>query len=175
MLNVIQREQFEKDWDAFIAEQPEGTLYKTLDENGKWSIVPVHQKLRRLTEAYVEKYNAGISSKSAFQIVLDMFVRDGDFKPVVNQESQIPAEIADYIQKAESGKISTFELRRRYMSDKAFRDAYDVHSGLASFASQPVTLTAQEYRSMPIAVIRRRMAEPAFKAAVDALHASGRV
>jgi hypothetical protein len=61
------------------------------------------------------------------------------------------------------------------MSDRAFRDAYDVHTGLASLATQPTQLTAQEYKSMPIAVVRRRVAaDPAFKSAVDKLFADGR-
>jgi hypothetical protein len=41
---------------------------------------------------------------------------------------------------------------------------------------QPITLTASEYRSLPSSVVQRRYRqEPAFKAACDALFASGAV
>jgi len=175
MLNANQKERFEKDWDAFLASYPDGLRYTTHDENNQRSIVPVHSKLREFTQAYIEKHNSGCSSQSAFQIVLDLLVKEGDFKPI-KTEPDVPAEFAEYIRKAESGKISTYELRRRYMSDRAFRDAYDVHSGLASFASQPATLIVEQYRSMPSAVVQKRYRQdPTFKAAVDALLASGRL
>jgi len=179
MLNAIQKEHFEKDWDGFVAEQPEGTLYKTLDENGQWSIVPVHQKLRSFTEAYIEKHNSGFSSKSAFQIVLDLLVNNGDFKAVVDREPEVPDETADFIRRYEANQVSTFEFRRAYMSNRALRDAYDRHTGLAQLAAeadQPLELTAAQYRSMPANVIRQRsQREPRFREAVDRLIKKGAI
>jgi hypothetical protein len=176
-MNVAQEQQFEKEWDIWLGSYADnGILYKAKDENGRWSFVALPE-ICRLAKAYCEKHNGGYASQSVFSIVIDLMLESGDLAAVKDRESQsqIPADILEFIQKAERGEISTFELRRKYMSDRRFRDAYDVHSGLASFASQPVTLTAQEYRSMPITVIRRRMAEPAFAAAVNKLLTEGRV
>jgi hypothetical protein len=177
-MNASQEQQFEKEWDIWLGSYAEnGILYKAKDGNGRWSFVALPE-ICKLAKAYCEKHNGGYASQSAFSIVIDLMLQSGDLAVVRDSESQsqIPQEIADYIQRAESGRVSTFELRRRYMSDRAFRDFYDVHTGLASLATQPIQLTAQEYRSMPIAVVRRRVAsDPVFKAAVDKLFASGQV
>jgi hypothetical protein len=103
-------------------------------------------------------------------------VESGDLVPVKDESPQIPTDIIEFIQKAERGEISTYELRRKYMSDRRFRDAYDVWTGLASLAATPVTLTVEDYKRIPSAVAQRRYKQDsAFRAAVDALHASGRV
>src|SRR5882724_2334503 len=140
MLNEIQKEQSEKDLHDFLAQQhPDGLGYKTKDIAGKWSIADVYLKLLRFGQLYIEKYNSGFSSKSAFSIVLGELVKEGEFVPLEEERPPIPADILEFIQKAERGEISTYELRRKYMSDRRFRDAYDVWTGLASLATpQPV-------------------------------------
>jgi len=176
MLNAIEEQRFEQEWQTWFDSRLNGPFFKARDENGKWSLTAAMPAIYKVSKLYVEKHNSGFASRSVFSIIVKLMIESGDLIPVKNEEPQIPADIADYIHKAEAGKISTFELRRRYMSDKTFRDAYDVHSGLASFASQPVILTVQQYRSMPSAVVQKRYRqEPAFKAAVDALLATGRV
>ena len=177
-MSLTQKEEqrFQQEWDAWFQSRLNGPFFKAKDEDGRWSLAAAMPAIYKFAKLYVEKHNSGFASKSAFSIVLNMMLENGDLLPVKDEEPQIPAEIAEFIRKAEKGQISTFELRRRYMSDKQFRDAYDIHSGLASFASQPVTLTVQQFRSMPSAVVQKRYRqEPAFKAAVDALLASGRV
>ena len=177
-MNASQAQQFEKEWDIWLASYADkGILYKAKDVNGRWSFVALPE-ICKLAKAYCEKHNGGYASQSVFSIVIDLMLENGDLAAVRDGESQsqIPADIPEFIQKAERGEISTYELRRRYLSDRAFRNAYDVHTGLASLATpQPVTLTLEQYRSLPVAVVRRRMNEPAFAAAVNKLIASGQV
>lgn len=174
-MNATQEQQFEKEWDVWLASYADkGILYKAKDVNGRWSFAALPE-ICKLAKAYCEKHNGGYASQSAFSIVIDLMLQSGDLAAVKDSESQseIPLDLAQYISEYEAGKVSTFEFRRRYMAEKRFRDAYDIHSGLA--APQPITLTAQEYRSMPIAMVRRRVAaDPAFKAAVGKLFAEGR-
>lgn len=177
-MNVAQEQQFEKEWDIWLGSYADkGILYKAKDENGRWSFAAALPEICKLAKAYCEVHNGGYASQSVFSIIIDLMLQNGDLAAVRDGESQsqIPADILEFIQKAERGEISTYELRRKYMSDRRFRDAYDVHTGLASLATQPTQLTAQEYRSMPISVVRRRMSEPAFAAAVNKLLAEGRV
>ena len=170
---MIDHENFDECFDQFMDRCPDGLPFTAQDSTGKWSLAATVPLVCAFTKIYVEKYNAGFPSVSAFQIVLDELIKDGQLKPIAI-ESQIPDEIAEFIRKAEAGQISTYELKRRYMSDRNFRDAYDQHTGLA--APRSVTLTAAEYRSTPSAVLQKRYKqEPAFRQAVDALHASGQV
>ncbi len=151
-----------------------GVLYKV-----KGSVAAALPEIRKIARAYVEKHNAGYASQSVFSIVVDLMLQSGDLSAVKgnDSQSQIPAEIRDFIEKAESGKISTFELRRRYLSDRNFRNSYDQHTGLAAFATpQPIQLTADEYHRIPSRTAQARyQRDPAFKAAVDKLFAAGRV
>jgi len=172
-VNAQQQNEFDKFWDEWFSENVDKLAFKAKGENGRWSVAAVVPTLLRLSEAYVEKHNNGFASRSMFSIVLNLMIESRDLVPI-HESPQIPAEIADFINKAESGRISTYELRRRYMSDKAFRDFYDVHSGIAT--PQPIQLTADEYHRIPSRTAQARYRqEPAFRAAVDGLHASGRV
>jgi hypothetical protein len=67
------------------------------------------------------------------------------------EEPEIPEDILAFIKDAEAGRISTFELRKKYTSDSRFREAYDLYVSTEQ-QSAPITLTALEYRSMPSAV-----------------------
>jgi len=177
-MNAVQQNQFDEFFDKFLAKHPEGLLYLAKDTaTGKWSPLAVLPLLRKFTELYVQRHNNGVPSESAFGIVLSELLKAGDLRSLPSDETpQIPADILEFIQKAERGEISTYELRRKYMSDRRFRDAYDVWTGLASLATpQPVELTLEQYRSLPASVVRRRMNEPAFAAAVNKLLAAGQV
>jgi hypothetical protein len=175
-VNAQQHNEFDKFWDAWFSENVDKLTFKAKDGNGRWSVAAVVPTLLRLSEAYVEKHNAGNASQSVFHIVLNLMIESGDLVPVKDESSQIPADILEFIQQAERGEISTYELRRKYLSERSFRNAYDIYTGLAQLATpQPAELTLEQYRSLPVAVVRRRMAEPAFAAAVNKLIASGQV
>jgi len=170
-------QQFQNDFEQFVAT---GFYFTAKDDSGKWTLAEALDLLRGRTVLYVEKHNSGISSLSAFEIVLKSLVAEGQLKPMKLEEEprfgpQIPADIADFIAKAERGEVSTFELRRRYMSDRTFRDAYDVHTGLASLATpRPIEMTVAEYRSIPARTIQiRYQKNPGFKLAVDKLIQDG--
>jgi len=177
-MNATQEQEFEKQWDIWLATYADrGVLYKAKDANGRWSFVALPE-ICKLAKAYCELYNAGYASLSVFSIVVDLMLQDGDLAVVRDDESEsrIPADIRDFIEKAERGEISTYELRKKYTTDRRFKDAYDRFSGWTSTASTPVVITAEDYKRIPSAVAQRRyQQEPAFRAAVDVLHASGRV
>src|SRR6266581_1375100 len=111
-MNDQQSEVFEQKMDKWL----EGHIYK-----GDGGI-----RFRRYVEAYVENYNAGRVSDSAFLIVEQEMIRAGELRPIVIQEEQ--------------------------------------------------ELTLQEYRSMPVRQIQLKYRnDPAFKAGVEKLIASGQI
>lgn len=174
-MNQAQEIQFDECFEKFMAKQPDDFAYVAKDETtGKWSLALVIPTLKKFTALYIEKHNAGVPSISAFEITLRLLVENGDFKPVA-VEPQIPAEIAEFIRKAEANQISTYELRKRYSQDRVFKHWYEVHLNLVEHV-QPVALTAAEYRSMPTRVTQvRYQKDPAFKAAVQNLIDTGQI
>lgn len=176
MLSTIEEQRFEQEWNTWFESRLNGPFFKARDENGKWSLTAAMPAIYKFSKLYVEKHNSGFASQSAFSIVISLMVESGDLVPIRDESPSIPADILEFIQKAESGKISTYELRRKYTSDRRFRDAYDIHTGLAALATPPaIQLTADEYHRIPSRTAQMRyQKDPAFKAAVDALHASGR-
>jgi hypothetical protein len=173
-MNEAQNMQFEKDYDDFVSQLDAPILLPDDGSGvGKTGLPLLFEYVKHTVEA-----NGGYSSVSVFQISLAELVKAGELKKLsVQEEPTIPEDVLALIKDAESGKISTYELRRKYTSDRRFRDFYDAYVGIAqSAAPQPITLSAQDYRSMPTAVIQKRcQQEPAFKAAVDKLFAEGRV
>ena len=176
MLNEIEEQRFEQEWQKWHEAQLNGPFYKGRDEQGNWSLTASMPLVYKFSKLYSEKHNNGFASQSVFSIVRNMLVESGDLVGV-KDEPQIPADILEFIQKAETGKVSTYELRRRYLSDRNFRNSYDQYTGLAALATaKPVALTAEEYKRIRSSVAQRRYRQDsAFRAAVDALHASGMV
>jgi hypothetical protein len=169
---MIDHEKFDECFEKFMDGRPEGLPFTAQDSTGKWSLAAVVPLLLKYTELFVLK-SGGHPSVSAFQIILGELIADGQVKPIA-LEPQISHEIAEFIRKAEAGQIGTYELKRRYMSDRNFRDAYDQHAGLA--VQPKVSLSAEEYRRIPVAQAQRRYRQDVgFKAAVDKLFASGQV
>ena len=178
-MNAVQQNQFDEFFDKFLANHPEGFVYLAKDPaTGKWSPLATIPLLRKFTELYVERYNSGAPSESAFGIVLNELIKAGDLRSLPSDETpKIPADVFTFIRDAENGKISTYELRRKYMSDRNFRNYYDQYTGLAQLVTpQPIQLTADEYHRIPSRTAQARyQKDPAFKASVDKLIADGKI
>jgi hypothetical protein len=89
----------------------------------------------------------------------------------------IPSEVVAFIT---SPRTTTSELRRRYNSDPAFRQQYDLFEKTKGKQPQPgvVSLTAEEYHRISAATIVQnyRTDRPrGFRAAVDSLIAQGKI
>jgi hypothetical protein len=90
----------------------------------------------------------------------------------------IPQEIVAYI---ENPRVSSFEQRRRYSSDPAFKKFYDLYANQQlkekiSQESSGSTLTVEEYRQLPAAqVAQRYQKDRSFRALVDKLIAEGKI
>jgi hypothetical protein len=86
-----------------------------------------------------------------------------------------PAIPPDVIAWIENPRVSSFEQRRRYATDKEFKRYYDMYADQqlkARIAQEGavVSLTAEEYHRLPAATtVTRYRREPGFKAAVDSL------
>jgi hypothetical protein len=120
-MNDTQREVFEQKFDELIAR---GFLYC-----GENAIA----NFRKYVAAYIDTYNAGRVSESAFDIVLREMLASGDLKPIVvadDKSAEIQKKIADF----DAGKISVYEFRLACKANRELRDAYEQHTGLAQLA-----------------------------------------
>jgi len=170
-MNEVQEQQFEKDRDEFVSKLDAPILLPNDGSGvGKSGLPLLFEYVKQTVEA-----NGGYSSVSVFEVSLAELLKAGELvKLSVPDEPEIPQEIADYIQRVEAGRVSSFDVERRYRSDEDFRKAWDAHESSNLDTPQAVDITLEQYRSLPIAVIRRRMAaEPAFAAAVHKLLATG--
>jgi hypothetical protein len=91
---------------------------------------------------------------------------------------EIPPDVIAWI---ENPRVSSFEQRRRYATDPQFKKYYDLYADQqlkARIAQETggVSLTAEEYRSLPAATaIQRYRRDRGFKIAVDKLIAQGKI
>lgn len=89
---------------------------------------------RKFVELYIDNYNGGRVSESAFDIVLKEMLASGDLHPIAVEEdksSEIAKKIADF----EAGRISVYEFRLACKANRELRDAYEQHTGLAQLGS----------------------------------------
>jgi hypothetical protein len=97
---------------------------------------------------------------------------------IAEQPAAAPA-ISPVVAFIESPRTSASELRRRYNSDPTFRQQYDAYEkSKGQNQQQPgvVSLTAEQYHSLPAqTIVVRYRREPGFKLAVDKLIAEGRI
>jgi hypothetical protein len=91
----------------------------------------------------------------------------------------IPQELIAWI---DDPRRSSFDIQRRYASDKVFRDQYDALAAQRlreriDQAERPdETLTPEIWRAMPFAEAQKRYRrDRRFKAAVDKLSAEGKI
>jgi hypothetical protein len=95
--------------------------------------------------------------------------------------SAAPAIPPDVIAWIESPRVSSFEQRRRYSTDKEFKRYYDLYANQqlkAKVAAEEKeeTLTVEAYNSMPrIDVVKRYRSSASFKRGVDRLIAQGKI
>jgi hypothetical protein len=90
----------------------------------------------------------------------------------------IPPEIVAWI---ESPHVSSFEQRRRYATDKAFKRYYDLYANqqlkekVAAEESE-VTLTVEQYNAMPRSLaVKKYRSSTSFRRGVDKLIAQGKI
>jgi hypothetical protein len=140
--------------------------------------------IRGEVEKYLEEAG-GYPAPAHFERFYLQLLNDGKIQPFRGSISEqpaapplIPKEIIEFI---ESPRISAFEQRRRYANDKEFKRYYDLYADQqlkARIAQETggVSLTAEEYRSLPAAtVVQRYRRDRGFKIAVDKLIAQGKI
>jgi hypothetical protein len=137
--------------------------------------------IRERVEALLE--SGGYVSTSHFErAYLELLDEDAiqPFRGALGERpTAAPAIPPDVIAWIENPRVSSFEQRRRYSTDKEFKRYYDLYANQqlkAKVAEETsgIALTVEEYRSLPAAtLIQRYRREKGFKIAVDALIAKG--
>jgi len=122
-MNAQNQQLFEEMLDERLAH---GFLYHGKNE----SALPLY---RKRVQFYINEFNAGRPSLSAFDICLKALLASGELKPVVfdDKSSEIEKKIADF----EAGRIPVYNFRLACKADRELRDAYERHTGLAQLAS----------------------------------------
>ncbi len=115
-MNVQQENQFEQDYDKFI---DDGFLFTAKDESGKRSVIEALRLLRFYTRSYIEKYNSGCSSQSAFQIVRDTLASERELVPIASAPEEMPFTLT--VQEYRS--IPVRQVQFKWRNDLAFRAA----------------------------------------------------
>jgi hypothetical protein len=140
--------------------------------------------IRGEVENYLEEAG-GYPAPAHFERFYLQLLNDGKIQPFRGSLSEQPAPPPlippDVIAWIENPRVSAFEQRRRYSTDKEFKRYYDLYADQqlkARIAQETsgITLTVEEYRSLPAAtVIQRYRRDRGFKIAVDKLIAEGRI
>src|SRR5258706_579354 len=115
-MNAQQENQFEQDYDKFTED---GFLFTAKDEKRKWSALEALRQLRFYTRIYIEKYNSGCSSQSAFQIVRDMLASERELVPIASEPEEKPFTLT--VQEYRS--IPVRQVQFKWRNDLAFRVA----------------------------------------------------
>jgi hypothetical protein len=144
-MNVQQQERFEEMFNRFVAS---GYPYTARDAQGKASLVAALDRLKEYAGLYVDRYNNGLASQSAFEIITAQLLAETDpavrIRPLAVQEdppAEDVAELARSVSKgertiesissqeffalADANRVSVYELKRRYRGDKQFREIWD--------------------------------------------------
>lgn len=144
----------------------------------------INAKIRQRVLENLESLGGYVSVASFERAYLELLDQDEiqPFRGSIAEEPPaaplIPKEIVDFI---ESPRVSSFEQRRRYATDKEFKRYYDLYANQqlkAKVAQETsgITLTAGQYRELPAAtVIQRYRRDSGFKIAVDKLIAQGKI
>jgi len=140
--------------------------------------------IRGEVESYLEEAG-GYPAPAHFERFYLRLLHDGKIQPfrgsLADQPAAaplIPPEIVAWI---ESPRVSSFEQRRRYATDKEFKRYYDLYANQqlkAKVAAEEKeeTLTVEAYNSMPrIDVVKRYRSSASFKRGVDKLIAQGKL
>lgn len=167
----------------YSTEQEIDNAMKAWMLNERFSPDPkTNAKIRERVELLLENGGGFVSTSHFSRAYLELLNEDEiqPFRGSISEQPApaplIPKEIIEFI---ESPRISAFEQRRRYATDKEFKRYYDLYAEKqlkARIAQETggVSLTAEEFRSLPTAtVIQRYRREKGFKAAVDALISKG--
>jgi len=140
--------------------------------------------IRERVELLLENGGGYVATAHFSRAYLELLNEDAirSFKGALSEQPApaplIPPDVIAFI---ESPRVSSFEQRRRYATDKDFKRYYDLYADQqlkARIAQETlgVTLTVEEYRSLPAAtVIQRYRRDRGFKIAVDKLIAEGKI
>jgi hypothetical protein len=121
-MNAQNQELFEEMFDERIGD----FLYCGKNE-------PALTLYRKRVQFYIDEFNAGRVTKSAFDIVLKALLASGELRPIIFNDKS--AEIAQKIADFEAGRIPVYNFRLACKADRELRDAYERHTGLAQLAS----------------------------------------
>jgi hypothetical protein len=140
--------------------------------------------IRQRVEENLEKLG-GYPSIASFERAYLELLNEDAIQPfrgsIAEQPAAAPAIPPDVIAWIENPRVSSFEQRRRYSTDKEFKRYYDLYADqqLKARIAQETggfSLSAEEYRSLPAAtVVQRYRRDRGFKIAVDKLIAEGKI
>jgi hypothetical protein len=130
--------------------------------------------IRERVEVLLE--NGGYVSTSHFERAYLELLNEDEIQPFRGSIASLPATSPDVPQSVidwiESPRTTASELRRRYNSDQAFRQQYDLYEKTKGQTreSSGSTLTVEDYRNMRAAdVVQRYRTDRGFKSSVDSL------
>ena len=142
-------------------------------------------KTNALIRGEVEKYleeAGGYPAPAHFERFYLQLLNDGKIQPfrgsLSEQPAAVPAISPDVVAFIESPRTTASELRNRYRTDRTFRTQYDLYEKAKSQTqeekSTTASLTVEEYRRLPAAVVVQKYRQNAvFRTQVDALIAKG--
>jgi len=145
------------------------------------------QTLAKIVERAQENLErlGGLIAPSSFERAYLELLNEGEIKPfrgtIMEQPAPAPLIPPDIVAWIENPRVSSFEQRRRYATDPQFKKYYDLYANeqlkkKVAEETAGVSLTAEQYRSIPAqVVIQRYRREKGFKVAVDALIARGEI
>lgn len=122
-MNATQESHFDRDYYAFIGT---GFAFEAKDDSGQWSVLEALNRLREATKLYVEKYNEGRSSVSAFKIIAKSLQDEAHIRPFSVPDSAPSSDDEPIALTADEYRaIPAAVTQRRYKSDSRFRAAVD--------------------------------------------------
>lgn len=116
-MNAQQEQQFEQDYDAFIAK---GFSYLAKDDAGRWTLAEALQRLRDGTRTVIDQLNGGRSSVSSFEIVTRTLMEKGGIVPI-RRAADEPEETAPELTVEQYRSIPVRQIQLRYRNDPTFK------------------------------------------------------
>jgi hypothetical protein len=111
-MNSVQKLLFDQKLDARLAQ---GFLYLAKNAAGQWSVTAAPASYAKMVELYIDGYNNGRVSDSAFEIVEREMVASGDLRAIAAEAEEPELTVEQY------RAMPVRQIQLKYRSDPAFK------------------------------------------------------